>query len=125
MTTAAPSGAKILVNAIVHGLQEVKGRDITILDLRDISHAISSYFIVANGTSRTQVTALAEGVEHATKEILKEGAWRKEGLRNGEWAILDYGDVVVHVFHEEARSMYDLEGLWGDAKMESIKEVAS
>ena len=112
-----------LLNAVIDGLQDVKGKQITILDLREITHAVAGWFVVAHGTSRTQVEALASSVERKTWEILDEKPWGKQGLRNGEWAILDYSDIVVHVFHEEARHRYALEELWGDANIETLEEV--
>lgn len=112
-----------LLNAVVSGLQEVKGKQITILDLREIPHAVAAWFVVAHGTSRTQVEALAQSVEKVTFEQMDEKPWGKQGLRNGEWAILDYSDIVVHVFHQEARQRYALEELWGDANIETLEEV--
>ncbi len=112
-----------LLGAVINGLQEVKGKQITILDLRQIPHAVAGWFVVAHGTSRTQVEALAESVEKLTAEEANEKPWGKQGLRNGEWAILDYSDIVVHVFHEEARSRYALEELWGDANISTLAEV--
>jgi len=106
-----------LLDAVVKGLDDVKGHDITIVDLSSVTHAISSYFVIAHGTSHTQVEALAGSVAKVTKEALSEKPVSVQGLRNGEWAILDYFDVVVHVFHEEARTRYGLEELWGDAKI--------
>jgi ribosome-associated protein len=112
-----------LLSAVIDGLQEVKGKQITILDLRQIPHAVAGWFVVAHGTSRTQVEALANSVEKVTAEQVDEKPWGKQGLRNGEWAILDYSDIVVHVFHEEARQRYALEELWGDANIETLEEV--
>ena len=112
-----------LLEAVIEGLQEVKGHRITVLDLREVPHAVASWFVVAHGTSRTQVEALAHAVEDMTRDRLNERPWGKQGLGNGEWAILDYSDVVVHVFHEEARTRYALEELWGDAAVLSIEEV--
>ena len=112
-----------LLRAVIEGLQEVKGHEITVLDLRNIPHAVAAWFVVVHGTSRTQVDSLARSVENMTRDRLEERPWGKQGLGNGEWAILDYSDVVVHVFHEEARTRYALEDLWGDATIHSIKEL--
>lgn len=113
----------LLLQAIVAGLQEVKGKQITILDLTEIPHAVAGWFVLAHGTSRTQVEALARSVEELTTKQVAERPWSKQGLRNGEWAILDYSDIVVHVFHEEARERYALEELWGDANIQTLEEV--
>ncbi|MEC7653380.1 MAG: ribosome silencing factor [Bacteroidota bacterium] len=112
-----------LLDAVVKGLDDVKGLDITIIDLRDVVHAISSYLVIAHGTSHTQVEALARSVEKVCWETLGDKPISVQGLRNGEWAIIDFFDVVVHVFHEEARTRYGLEELWGDADIRKIETV--
>jgi ribosome-associated protein len=109
-----------LLDAIIKGLDDVKAHDITIVDLTPVTHAISSYFVIAHGSSHTQVEALARSVEDVTREALGEKPVTVQGLRNGEWAILDYFDIVVHVFHEEARARYGLEELWGDAEIRRV-----
>jgi ribosome-associated protein len=110
-----------LLDAIVKGLDDVKAHDITIVDLTSVTHAISSYFVIAHGSSHTQVEALARSVEDVTREALGEKPVTVQGLRNGEWAILDYFNIVVHVFHEEARTRYGLEELWGDADIRRVE----
>jgi ribosome-associated protein len=116
--------ARPLVEAIIEGLQDVKAKDIKVLDLRSIEHAVTEFFVIAHGTSRTQVDGLAQSVEKTVRETLNERPWGKQGLRNGEWAILDYSNVVVHIFHESVRPRYALEELWGDAEFETIEELA-
>jgi len=115
MNSITPPPTEALAQAVVQGLEALKAQDIVSLDLRPLTHAIASTFIVASATSRTQVEALARSVEQATAETLNERPWGVHGLRGGEWVILDYSDVVVHIFHSEARSHYALEELWGDA----------
>ena len=115
MNLITPPPTEALAQAVVQGLEALKAQDIVSLDLTPLTHAIASTFIVASATSRTQVEALARSVEQATVETLNERPWGVHGLRGGEWVILDYSDVVVHIFHEEARSHYALEELWGDA----------
>ena len=101
---------------MVQAWKRVKAQDIVSLDLRPLTHAIASTFVVASASSRTQVEALARSVEQATSQTLNERPWGVHGLREGgEWVILDYSDVVVHIFHNEARAQYALEELWGDA----------
>lgn len=109
-----------LVEAIVHGLQEVKGKDIVVLDLKDIPNAICQNFIICHGDSNVQVEALANSVEKQTREQLKEKPMHREGVANAEWIILDYFDVVVHIFRKETRAFYDLEKLWADAAITEI-----
>lgn len=111
-----------LVDVITDGILEVKGEEITCLDLRNIEHAIADFFVVCHGNSHTQVDAIARSVERETEMKLDESPWHKEGLNNAEWVLLDYSDVVVHIFHKDARPFYGLEELWADAE---IKEVAT
>ena len=110
-----------MLDAVIKGLDDVKGHEITVIDLTNVVHSISSYFVIAHGTSHTQVEALAKSVEQVCFKALGERPSSVQGLRNGEWAIVDYFDVVVHVFHEEARSRYALEELWGDAEIRKIE----
>ncbi len=105
-----------LCELIVKGMQEKKGIDIVILDLRDVKQAIADFFIVCSGNSKTQVDALADSIEEVVYLLDKQNPWRKEGKENKEWILLDYIDVVAHVFTNEKRSFYALEDLWGDAK---------
>lgn len=92
---------------------ELKAHDVIVLDLRGISTA-TDYFVIAGGNSDVQVKAIAE---HVVDELKKEGARPQhvEGLQGGRWVLIDYVDVVVHVFHPQARQFYQLENLWGDA----------
>jgi len=118
MESITPPPTQALTESVVLGLEALKAQDIVSLDLRPLTHAIASTFVIATGTSRTQVEALAKSVEQLTMSTLQERPWGVHGLRGGEWVILDYSDVVVHIFHSEARSHYALEELWGDAPMQ-------
>ena len=120
LTTTPPEA---LLEAVINGLDDVKGCDVTVVDLKSVTHAISSFFVIAHGSSHTQVQALANSVEKVCWESLSEKPVSVQGMRNGEWTILDYFDVVVHVFHEEARTRYALEELWGDADIRKIETV--
>jgi ribosome-associated protein len=112
---------KQLVDVIVEGMQEVKGQDIVCLDLREIPNSVTDYFIVCHGDSNTQVSAIAKSVEKETREKLQDKPFHKEGVNNSEWVLLDYVNVVVHVFYRETREFYDIEGLWADAKITKIE----
>lgn len=114
------SEVSILVDTIVHGLQEVKGKDIAILDLDQLPNTICSKFIICHGDSSTQVEALADSVEKATREQIQERPVHREGVANAEWIILDYFSVVLHIFQKETRVFYDLEKLWADAPVTQI-----
>lgn len=109
-----------LVDAIVRGIQEVKGKEIRIIDLRNIQNAVTDFFVICHGTSDTQVEAIAREVEKHVFKDLKDEALHREGLKKSEWVLLDFFDVVVHIFKEEARHFYNLEKLWADA---DVKEV--
>lgn len=102
---------------IVHGIQEKKGNDIVRLDLRNIHSSVADYFVVCHAESSTQVKAIANSVEEEVFKALGLEPYRKEGLQNAEWILLDYFDVVVHIFKTDKREFYGIEDLWGDAEM--------
>jgi ribosome-associated protein len=112
-----------LVSQIIAGIEDVKGNDITILDLRALENTVTSYFIICNGTSNTQVKAIVSAIQRNVSKALKENAWHVEGNEQAEWVLLDYVDVVVHVFQKHVRAYYDLEGLWGDAKTTVVEST--
>ncbi|MEZ4778374.1 MAG: ribosome silencing factor [Flavobacteriaceae bacterium] len=114
-------GSDLLVTEIIRGIEEVKGQDIQILDLREIENTVCDYFIICNGTSNTQVNAIVNSVQKLVSKALKEKPWHVEGSENAEWVLMDYVHVVVHVFQKHIREFYDIEGLWGDAKTVLIK----
>lgn len=113
-----------LVHSIINGIQEVKGHDIACLDLRKLTHSIADYFIICHGNSSTQVEAIARSVQKETEASLDERPWHKEGMTNAEWILLDYGNVVVHVFLHDQRAHYGLEELWADAETKLIEQRA-
>ena len=104
-----------LLESIVEGIQEKKGIDIVGLHLAKIHSTICDHFIVCHGTSRTHTNAIAESVEEMVKKNLGITPIRREGFINAEWILLDYLDVVVHVFQEPVRDYYQIEQLWADA----------
>lgn len=110
-----------LITQIIRGIEDVKGHDTEILDLRDIENTVCDYFIICNGTSNTHVNAIVNSIEKSVNKTLKEKPWHVEGSDNAEWILLDYVHVVVHVFQKHIREFYDLEGLWGDAKSVKIE----
>lgn len=105
---------KQLALAVCKALSDKKAHDIVIVDVADQT-VMCSYFVIASGTSTTQVRALGDNVEEALE---KQGvkAIRKEGLHEGRWGVLDYGDVIVHIFNDESRLFYYLERLWDSGK---------
>ena len=108
-------GTDQLITEIVRGIQEIKGQDIEILDLREIENTVCDYFVICNGTSNTQVNAIVNSVQKLVSKSLQEKPWHVEGSNNAEWVLLDYVHVVVHVFQKQIRDFYNIEGLWGDA----------
>ncbi|UZO80558.1 ribosome silencing factor [Aquimarina sp. ERC-38] len=109
-----------LIAEIIRGIEEVKGDDISILDLRDIDNTVCNYFVICNGTSNTQVNAIVNSIQKIVSKSLKDKPWHVEGSENAEWVLIDYVHVVVHVFQKHIREFYDIEGLWGDAKTTTI-----
>ncbi|MCT8341161.1 ribosome silencing factor [Luteirhabdus pelagi] len=110
-----------LITHILKGIDDVKGQDIEILDLRDIENTVCDYFVICNGTSNTQVKAIVNSVQKAVSKSLHEKPWHVEGSENAEWVLMDFVHVVVHVFQKHIREFYDIEGLWGDAKSVKIE----
>ncbi len=110
-----------LITFTIDGIEDVKGQNITILDLRDIENTVCDYFIICEGTSNTQVNAIVNSVQKKVSKNIKEKPWHIEGNENAEWVLMDYVDVVVHIFQKHIRQYYDIENLWGDAKITQIK----
>lgn len=110
-----------LITGIIKGIEEVKGNDITILDLRELDNTVCDYFIICNGNSNTQVNAIVGSVQKMVSRELKDKPWHVEGTENAEWVLMDYVNVVVHVFQKHIREFYDIEELWGDAKVTNIE----
>jgi ribosome-associated protein len=119
MANKKVSKDELLVN-IIKGIEEVKGNDIDILDLREIENTVCDYFIICNGNSNTQVNAIVNSVQKTVSKELKDKPWHVEGTDNAEWVLMDYVDIVVHVFQKHVREFYNIEGLWGDAKITTI-----
>ena len=119
--TKEQTNADQLITTIIGGIEEVKGKEITILDLRDIENTVCDYFIVCEGTSNTQVNAIVSSIQKQVSKTLKDKPWHVEGSDNAEWILMDYVNVVVHVFQKHIREYYDIESLWGDAKTTQIE----
>lgn len=109
-----------LAESAIKGIQEVKGHDVVSIDLRNLHNSICDFFVVCHGTSDTQVEAIARSVQKTIFEELKDNPIHKEGLGKAEWILLDYFNVVVHIFKEESRSFYNLEGLWADGDIKAV-----
>ncbi|MES2588352.1 MAG: ribosome silencing factor [Bacteroidota bacterium] len=107
--------SETLCKSIVEGMQENKAKDIVVLDLRDIHSSVTDFFVICSGESNVQVDGINSTVVRHTRKELKERPWHVEGKENSEWILLDYVNVVAHIFYKDARGFFDLEGLWADA----------
>lgn len=110
-----------LAMTAIQGMQEKKAVDIRLLDLRKIKNAIADYFVICSGNSDTQVDAIQKSVDEVIHKKLGEHPWRSEGSQNREWILMDYVNVVVHVFQKQKREFYGLEELWGDAVIKEFE----
>lgn len=109
-----------LITTILKGVDELKGEDIQLIDLREIDNTICDYFVVCSGNSNTHVSAISGSIQKIVGKEAKEKAYHIEGESQANWILLDYVHVIVHVFQKPMRDLYDIEGLWGDAKITKI-----
>jgi ribosome-associated protein len=114
------SAAERLAQVIIHGMQEKKAADITLIDLRGIKKAVADFFVICSGTSDTHVDAIMQSIDNEVIKSLHEEPWHIEGRENRQWILLDYVDVVAHVFQRDTREFFGLEELWGDAQITNI-----
>ncbi|NAY92512.1 ribosome silencing factor [Muricauda sp. JGD-17] len=115
------ASADELIALILDGIEEVKGVDVNLLDLREIENTVCDYFIICNGTSNTHVNAIISSIQKTVSKAIHDKPWHIEGSENAEWVLMDYVNVVVHVFQKHIREFYDIEGLWGDAKVTMVE----
>ncbi|CAM3939143.1 ribosome silencing factor [Flavobacterium antarcticum] len=120
MTKKSVNNDVLLAN-IIKGIEEVKGSNIDILDLREIDNSACDYFVICDGTSNTQVSAIVNSIQKTVSKELKDKPWHVEGSENAEWVLMDYVNIVVHVFQKHIREYYNIESLWGDAKITTIE----
>lgn len=106
-----------IIDAIVEGVRRRKGEGIIDLDLTQLENTECNHFIICHGKSNTQVEAIARSVEETVEEYTGENVWHTDGYRNAQWILLDYSNIMVHIFQEEWRKHYDLEHLWADANV--------
>jgi len=118
-----PDGTDLLLKSVFKGIFEKQGKDVVKIDLRNFENRITDYFIICHGNSVTQVDAITGSVEETVRKETGEKPAHIEGLENCFWVLLDYVDVVVHIFREEYRNFYSLESLWADAVIEKIEDI--
>ena len=112
--------SKVLGEWVVEGMLDKKAIDVVVMDLREVRHAIADYFVICSGNSDTQIDAISDSIEEQIHKNSNQNPWKREGRQNKEWVLLDYVDVVAHVFNKDKRTFYGLEELWGDAKITRI-----
>ena len=114
------ANSEALSDVIVKGMQEKKASDIVVMDLRKIKNAVADFFVICSGNSDKQLDAISDSIDAEVFKKLQENPWHTEGKNNKEWMLLDYINVVAHVFRKDRREFYALERLWGDADITEI-----
>lgn len=109
------------LSLIIQGIEDVKGSNITLFDLKKIDTAVCDYFVFCNGNSNTQVNAIVNSIQKVVSKETHDKPWHVEGTENGEWVLMDYVNIVVHVFQKHIREYYNIEDLWGDAQITHIE----
>lgn len=110
------------IEAILEGIRRIKGKEITLIDLSTIHHTECDWFIICHGNSSTQTDSIAHSVEETVEELTGIKTWHTDGYKNSIWILLDYSNIMVHVFQKSARDFYKLEELWSDASLTKIEE---
>jgi len=111
-----------LLESILEGIEESKGEEIVVIDLRKVSGAVCDYFVICQGNSTTQTEAIARKVHEWTRKQINERPWKTEGQSSGTWILMDYFNIVVHIFTKETRLFYDIEDLWADGEVHYLGE---
>lgn len=114
------TASEMLASIAAEGIFEKKGENVVQIDLRKIKNAVADFFLICHGNSRSQVEAIADSVQMEIKKAVGQNVWKKEGMENAEWILLDYVDVVIHIFQEANRKYYRLEDLWADAGVKQL-----
>ncbi len=120
-----PVGTEVLLDSVARGIYNKQGKNVLRIDMRKLENSIADFFVICHGTSVTQVNSICDSVEAAVRKEAGEKALNVEGLGNCFWVLMDYGDVIVHIFLEEYRNFYTLESLWADALIEIMEEKVS
>ena len=109
-----------LKNNVVLGMQEKKAKEIVSIDLRSLKNAVADFFIICHADSKTHIESIARSIEEFVSKKSNESPLHKEGFTNAEWILLDYANVVAHIFLKEKRDFYGIERLWADADIQQI-----
>lgn len=113
--------AEELSKVIIDGMEDKKALDIVLIDLRSIKNTVTDFFVICSGTSDTQLEAIADSIEEKVKKSGEGSPYKIEGKKDSKWILVDYVNVVVHIFLKDQRAFYGLEELWGDAKVTHIQ----
>jgi ribosome-associated protein len=116
-------GTGVLLDSVVKGIFEKNGQNVLKVDLRKLDNRITDFFIICHGSSKTQVDSISYSVEDTARKEAGEKPNHVEGLENCFWVLIDYGDVIVHIFQEEYRNFYNLESLWADAHIDRLEDI--
>lgn len=116
--------AHVLASHVVDAMLEKKARHVTVMDMRKVS-GVADFFVIGTGDSDLQIKAVADAIRERIREQCTERPWHTEGTNSWQWVLLDYVDVVAHIFNAEKRDFYNLERLWGDAPSENVPDDAS
>lgn len=115
--------AKEVIQQIVEGIQDKKGKGIVVVDMLKLGNSICDYFVICQGNSPTQVSAITDSIEDTVRINCKKKPYSIDGLRNSQWVAMDYGDILVHIFQPDVRKFYDIEHLWADATLTEIADI--
>jgi ribosome-associated protein len=115
-------GTEVLLASVIKGIFEKKGQNVLKIDLRKLENRITDYFVICHAASTTQVSAICDSVDDIVRKEALEKPIHIEGLENCFWVLIDYGNIIVHVFLEEYRNFYSLESLWADATIEPLED---
>lgn len=115
--------AKEVIKQIIEGIQEKKGKEIVVVDMLELGNSICDYFVICQGNSPNQVSAITGSIEDVVRENCGKKPYAIDGLRNSQWVAMDYGDILVHIFQPDVRRFYDIEHLWADATVTTIPDL--
>lgn len=117
------ASAKEVIEQIIEGIQDKKGKEIVIVDMLELGNSICDYFVICQGNSPTQVSAITDSIEDTVRVNCGRKPYAVDGLRNAQWVAMDYGDILVHIFLPDTRKFYDIEHLWADATVTTIPDL--
>jgi ribosome-associated protein len=115
--------AQEVIKQIIEGIQDKKGKEIVVVDMLKLGNSICDYFVICQGNSPTQVSAITDSIEDTVRINCKKKPYSIDGLRNSQWVAMDYGDILVHIFLPDVRKFYDIEHLWADAKITMVPDL--